>query len=145
MNDRLAAIAVLGTLPWSFVVAGGELTLVFAFGLIDPVPLYVTDVLTYTFVYTRGLPEFLLAWPVGVLLYVLGLWSALSGGLLGREDRRVTALVLVFVGLTQASLAWGLSRRPGTVALPVGTLACWTVVWWFDRDTLRENFYRQPD
>jgi uncharacterized protein (TIGR04206 family) len=136
---RLAAVAALGVFPWSLVFAGDELTLVFAFGLVDPVPLYLTDVVTYTFVYTRGLPEFLFAWPVGVGLYLTALGSAVSGRLFGREDRRVTAVLLVLVGLTQASFAWGLSGRIGAFAVPTGTVLCWVVVWWFDWPALRAS------
>ena len=141
---RLLAVTGVGVFPWTLVFAGTELTLVFSLGLVDPLPLYLTDVATYTFVYTRGLPEFLFAWPVGVLLYLLALGSALSGHLLGREDRRVTAVLLVIVGLTQVSFAWGFSRRAGTVAVPVGAILCWTVVWWFDWPTFRESLaFRQ--
>ena len=142
MNTRVAAVVGAGLLPWSLVFAVGELTLVFSFGLVDPAPLYVTDVLTYTFVYTRGLPQFLVAWPVGVLLYAVALGSAVSGGLFEREDRRVTALLLVVVGFTQVSFAWGFSRRLGATALPVGALVCWAVVWWLDRETMRTAFLR---
>jgi len=138
MNARVAAIVGVGLVPWSLVFAGDELTLVFAFALVDPAPLYVTDLLTYTFVYTRGLPEFLIAWPVGVVLYAVALASAVSGWALDREDRRVTALLLVVVGLTQVSFAWGFSRRLDTLAVPVGVVVCWAVVWWFDRETLRQ-------
>ncbi len=137
MDTRIAAVVGAGLVPWSLVLAGGELTLVFSFGLVDPAPLYVTDLLTYTFVYTGGLPEFLVAWPVGVSLYAVALGSAVSGQVAGREDRRVTALLLVVVGLTQVSFAWGFSRRLDTLALPVGALVCWAVVWWFDRETMR--------
>lgn len=139
MNRRLAAIVAVGALPWSLVFAGEELTLVFAFGLVDPAPLYLTDVVTYTFVYTRGLPEFLFAWPVGTLLYALALGSALSGHLFGREDRRVTAVLLVLVGLTQVSFALGLSRRANTVAFPLALLLCVAVVWWFDWPAIKKS------
>ncbi|MEF8782417.1 MAG: TIGR04206 family protein [Haloarculaceae archaeon] len=139
MNHRLAAIVAVGALPWSLVFAGQELTLVFAFGLVDPAPLYLTDIVTYTFVYTRGLPEYLFAWPVGTLLYALALGSTLSGHLFGREDRRVTAVLLVLVGLTQVSFALGLSRRANSVAFPLGLLLCVAVVWWFDWPAFRES------
>ncbi|WP_302081373.1 TIGR04206 family protein [Salinibaculum rarum] len=138
MNRRLAAILAVGLLPWSLVFAGDELTLVFAFGLVDPQPFYLTDIVTYVTVYTRGLPQFLEAWPLGVGIYVLAIASAISGILFDREDRRVTALLLVIVGLTQLSFAWGFSRRNYTFAVPLGTLLCWTVVWWFDWKTLRD-------
>jgi uncharacterized protein (TIGR04206 family) len=134
---RLLAVVAVGLVPWSLVFAGGELTLVFAFGLVDPAPLHLTDVLTYTFVYTLGLPDFLFAWPVGVGLYLLALASVVSGHLFGREDRRVTAVLLVLVGVTQVSFAWGLTGRMRTFAVPLGTVACWALVWWFDWPALR--------
>jgi uncharacterized protein (TIGR04206 family) len=139
MTHRLLAVLAAGVVPWSLVFAGEELTVVFAFGLVDPVPLYLTDVVTYTFVHTRGLPEFLFAWPVGTVLYAVALASAASGHLLGREDRRATAVLLVLVGLTQVSFAWGFTRRLGTVALPLGAFVSWTVVWWYDWPALRAS------
>ena len=137
MNRRLAAILALGAVPWSLVLAGSELTVIFSFGLVDPQPFYFTDLYTYVTAYTRGLPQFLRAWPIGTGIYALAVASALSGVLFDREDRRVTALLLVLVGLTQLSFAWGFTRRSYTVALPVGTVVAWTIVWWFDWETLR--------
>lgn len=136
---RFVAVLAAGVLPWSVVVAGSELTLVFSFGLVDPAPAHLTDVVSYTFLHTRGLPEFLFAWPAGVLLYAVALASAVSGAVFGREDRRVTAALLVLVGLTQVTFAWGFTRRAGTVAFPLGTVTCWTVVWWFDWPALRDS------
>jgi uncharacterized protein (TIGR04206 family) len=136
-DARLGAILALAVLPWSLVFANGELTLVFTFGLVDPRPLYLTDLITFVTVRTGGLPQFLLSWPIGVGIYLLAVASAASGVLFGREDRRVTAALLVLVGLTQLSMAWGFSRRIGTVALPLGTLLSWAVVWWFDWPALR--------
>jgi uncharacterized protein (TIGR04206 family) len=137
MNRRLAAILALGFVPWSIVLAGSELTLVFSFGLVDPQPFFFTDLYTYVTVFTEGLPQFLRAWPIGTGIYALAVVSALSGVLFDREDRRVTALLLVLVGLTQLSFAWGFTRRALTVAFPVGTVLSWTIVWWFDWETLR--------
>jgi uncharacterized protein (TIGR04206 family) len=137
MNRRLAAILALGVVPWSIVLAGSELTLVFSFGLVDPQPFFFTDLYTYVTVFTEGLPQFLRAWPIGTGIYALAVVSALSGVLFDREDRRVTALLLVLVGLTQLSFAWGFTRRALTVAFPVGTVLSWTIVWWFDWETLR--------
>jgi uncharacterized protein (TIGR04206 family) len=138
-SRRLLAVVLAGLLPWSLVFAGSELTLVFSVGLVDPRPLYFTDVATYTVVYTRGLPQYLFAWPLGSLLYLLAVGSALSGELFDREDRRVTAVLLVLIGLTQLSFAWGFSRKLGTLAVPAGTVSCFTVVWWYDWPTLRES------
>jgi len=136
MKRRLTAILGVGILPWSMILAGGEATLIFTVGLLDLRGLYFVDLPTYLTAYTVGLPQFIRAWPVGVGIYVLALGSAVSGVLFEREDRRVTAILLVLVGLTQLTFAWGFSRRPLTVALPVATVASWTVVWWFDWETL---------
>lgn len=136
-HRRLLAIVLLVFVPWSFVDAYGQVTLVFPFGMVNFAPLELTDLLSFVTVYTRGLPRFLLSWPIGVGLYLIALASAAAGVLFDREDRRVTALLLVVVGLTQVSMALGFSRRLGTIALPIGAIACWAVVWWFDWATLR--------
>ena len=62
--------------------------------------------------------------------------SAVVGVVLDREDRRVTAGLLVLAGLTQLSLAYGFSRQPGRFAVPLGTVLCLAVVWWFDAEVL---------
>ena len=136
MNRRLAAIVALGFLPWTLVFARNYLTLIFSFGLVYP-PAHLTDIVSYLTVYTTVIPGYLRSWPIGVGIYLLALASALSGVLFDREDRRVTALLLVLVGLTQLSVAWGFTRRVHYFAVPVGTVFSWTVVWWFDWETLR--------
>ncbi|ACV48060.1 MULTISPECIES: hypothetical protein [Halomicrobium] len=57
--------------------------------------------------------------------------------MLGREDRRVTDGLLLLAGLTQLSLAHGFARQPGRFAIPLGTVFCVAVVWWFDWSTVR--------
>ena len=140
---RLAAYLLAGLVPWTVLVAGPSVTVVFSFGLVTPAPLHLTDTLSYVFVHTRTLPRFLAAWPVGALCYLLALASALAGAVLDREDRRLTAGLLALAGLSQLLLAWGLSRRAGTLAIPVGTLACWGVVWWFEWPVLRARIARR--
>ncbi len=139
MNRRLLALLVVPLVPWSVVIARGEVTLVFAFGLVDPVPLHFANLYDYLFVYTRVLPEFILAWPVGVVLYAAAVTGAVVGVALGREDHRVTGLLLVLAGLTQVSMALGFSRRAGYVALPVGTVLCLALAWWFEWPAVRET------
>jgi uncharacterized protein (TIGR04206 family) len=138
-HRRLLAILALLVLPWSFVDAGGQVTLVFPFGFLNFGPLELEDIVSYVTVDTLGLPWFLLSWPIGVGIYLLAVASALSGLVFGREDRRVTALLLVVAGLTQVSMAQGFSRRLGTYAIPVGTVLCLAVVWWYDWPTLRDS------
>jgi uncharacterized protein (TIGR04206 family) len=135
---RLGALLLVGLLPWSVVLTPGALTVVFAFGLVTPDPLHVTDLYSYLFVHTRGLPQFLLAWPVGVLLYLGALASAVSGAVVDREDHRLTAGLLVLAGLTQVTLAIGMGRRLGTAAVPVGALGLWAVAWWFEWPAIRD-------
>jgi len=136
---RLCAVLGLGVVPWSFVDAGGVVTVVFSFGFLNFDPLQLEDVVSFVTVDTVGLPQFLLAWPVGVGIYGLAVGSALSGAVFGREDRRVTALLLVLVGLTQLRMALGFSARLDTYAVPVGTVLCLAVVWWFDWPAIRES------
>jgi len=125
---RLLAILAVGVVPWTVVFVGGDATLVLSIGLLDPTTLTLTDVYAYTFVHTRGLPASLFAWPLGAALYLLALGSALLGTATGHEDRRVTAGLLVLVALTQLTVAWGLTTRLGTVAVPLGSVAALAVV-----------------
>ena len=138
-HRRLVAILALFVVPWSFVDAGGLVTLVFPFGFVNVDPLHLEDIVSFVTVDTNGLPQFLLAWPVGVSIYLLAVASALSGVAFGREDRRVTALLLVLVGLTQLRMALGFSARLDTYAVPLGTVFCLAVVWWFDWPAIRES------
>mgnify|MGYP000563181223 CR=1 FL=1 len=136
VTRRLAAILALAVVPWTVAVAG-TVTVVFPFALVDPTTGAVTSILDYYFVYTRALPPFLLAWGAGVCLYLGAVASAVGGATLGREDRRLTAGLLVLAGLTQLTFAQGFSRQPGRFAVPIGTVLCFAVVWWFDWSTIR--------
>ena len=138
-SRRLAAYLVLGFLPWGVVFVGDATTLVFSVGLVDPAALTLTDPYSYVFRYTRGLPGYLFAWPLGVGLYLLALGSVIFGTVVGREDRRVTAGLVVLVALTQASFAWGLSSRPGYLVLPVGALAAGLLAWLVEWPAIRGN------
>jgi uncharacterized protein (TIGR04206 family) len=133
-SSRGAVLALLTFLavPWTALVyASGFVTFVFPWGLATPQQGSVTTLYHFLFRHTAGLPEFILAWPVGVLCYVLALVSAVVGYLTGREDVRVTGGLLVFAGLAGLSVAHGFSFQPGRVAFPVGTLLLWFVAWWF--------------
>jgi len=132
MNRRLAAILALAVVPWTVAVAG-TVTFVFPFALVDPNTGTVTTITDYYFVYTGALPPYLRAWGIGVCLYLGAATSAASGAVFDREDRRLTAGLLVLAGLTQLSLAHGFGRQPGRFAVPVGTVCCLAVVWWFHR------------
>ncbi|SFF97477.1 TIGR04206 family protein [Halopelagius inordinatus] len=131
-SDRTAVLAVLSLLavPWSVqTFPGGDETLLFAWGLLNTAPVGVTTLFEFLFVYTRGLPDFIVSWPVSVACYAGAVASAVVGWRRGREDPRVTGGLLVLAGVAQLSLASGFSAQPGRTAWPLGTLALWTVAW----------------
>ncbi len=127
---RLVVVAVLGLLPWTVLVIGSELTLVFPAGLVNTNPLQFVSIYDYFIRYTEGLPPFIQSWRTGVLLYLLALVSALSG-VVWREDPRITALALVGAALSQVGVFLGFNRRLGSLAVPVGTVVILAAVWWY--------------
>ena len=131
------AIAALLAVPWTVVLTDGGTGLVFAWGLVNPVARHVTTLPAYLFVHTAGLPDYLLAWPIGVGIYGTALASALVGVFAGREDRRVTGGLLVLAGVSQLWFALGIGRPPTVAAIPVGTGLLWVVAWWFYGPALR--------
>ncbi|PSP94074.1 TIGR04206 family protein [Halobacteriales archaeon QS_4_62_28] len=136
MSRRLAAVLALAVVPWTVAVAG-TVTFVFPFALVDPNTGAVTTIFDYYVRYTTTLPQYLRAWGIGVGCYLGVVASVLSGRVWDVEDRRVTAGLLVFAGLTQLSLAYGFSRQPGRFGVPVGTVLCLAVVWWYDWPAIR--------
>ncbi|MBX0324605.1 TIGR04206 family protein [Halomicroarcula sp. F13] len=133
---RLAAVFVAGPVPWTILVVGGELTMVFTVGLFNTNPPQLVSIYDFFFRFTDGLPPFIESWGTGVVLYLLALGSALSG-VVWREDPRITAFSLVGAGLTQVGLALGFNRRIGYVALPVGTVVLLVLAWWYYWPLLR--------
>jgi uncharacterized protein (TIGR04206 family) len=122
-------------LPWSVqVFTRADATLLFPWGLVNTNPPGVTNLYEFLFVYTAGLPEFILAWPLSVVCYLVGVASVAAGLATGREDRRVTAAALVAAGVAQLSLAWGFSVQPYRTAWPTGTVVLWAVALVLARD-----------
>lgn len=136
---RLLALLALAALPWTVLTSGD---LVFAWGLVTTDPIHLTTLSDYLLVYTRGLPNRLLAWPIAVLLYALAVGNATLGTLAPNvEDRRVTGGLLGLAGLSDLWFALGL-RTPGLLAVPVGTVLLWTAAWWFHWPDLRTALWR---
>ena len=128
----LAALLALLAVPWSIqTFAVGDVTFLFPWGLLNTSPLQVTDLHVFLFEHTVGLPGFILAWPMSVLLYATAVGSAALGVARGREDPRVTGGLLVLAGVAQLSVAWGFSIQPGRIAYPTGTVALWGAAWWY--------------
>ena len=127
----LLAVAALAAVPWSLqVFSVGDATFLFVWGLVNTNPLQLTTLTDFLFRYTAGLPNYILAWPLGAVLWLCALASAAVGAVSGREDPRVTGGLLVLAGVTQVSVAFGFSVQPNRVAYPTGTLALWLVAWW---------------
>lgn len=127
---RLAVVVLLGLFPWTVLIIGSELTLVFPAGLVNTNPLQFVSIYDFFVRFTAGLPSFIDSWRTGVLLYSVALASALSG-VVWREDPRITALALVGAALSQVGVFLGFNRRLGYVALPVGTVVILAAVWWY--------------
>ncbi|MDQ2053550.1 MULTISPECIES: TIGR04206 family protein [Halobellus] len=142
----VAVLLALLVVPWSVqVFSGRDATFLFAWGLFNTNPLSVTTLSDFLFVYTQGLPEYILAWPLSVVLYALALVSAVIGWRTGREDPRVTAGLLVVAAIAQLRLAWGFSVQPARTAWPTGTAAFLVVVWWCYWPRVQARFRRQFD
>lgn len=124
---RLVLILIVGIIPWT-VISGDGITFVHLFGLLSVDPLSVTDLYSYLFVLTDGLPRRLQAWPISAGLYLGGLASLVSGFVV-REDPRLTAGLFVLAGGTHLHVWYGLLSI-GVTALPVGPICMGFVIWW---------------
>lgn len=137
MSRRLGALLAVGAVPWLVVLRPGAIDLVFAWGLFDARTGRFVSLYDYLFIHTLGpaaLPGHLLAWPLGALFYLTALASA-SLSAVGREDRRITAGLLVLAAAMNVRLWWGLPT--GSSTLPLGAASLLVVVWWFHAGDLR--------
>jgi uncharacterized protein (TIGR04206 family) len=148
LQSGVAVLGVVGlvAVPWSVqVFSGRDATFLFAWGLVNTNPPMVTTLPEFLFLYTRGLPEYILAWPLSVGSYAAALASVGAGWWTGREDPRVTAGLLLVAAVAQAQLAWGFSIQPGRVAWPVGSGALVAVAAAYYRSWTRRSSYSNGD
>ncbi|GGN22557.1 hypothetical protein [Halarchaeum nitratireducens] len=147
---RILLLCVVGALPWTIIrwtgSAGVQYGAFFAYGL-GPLsgplgerfmllPRYLAVAVVDT--YWRQ------AWPTGAFLFACALGSA-ALALVGREDRRVTAGLLVMSGGAELLYAVGLAgSRSDLLVLPVAPLLCWGVALLCYRDGLRRLVYLRP-
>lgn len=131
MNARRRAFVVLalGVIPWTLITTTSTVTLVLPFGLVDANSWHLLTLFEYLYLSGGQIAPFLRAWPIGALLYVCGLMSAV-GGIFGREDPRLTGGFLVLTAVSQIPLVLGFSRRVGYSVFPVGIVLMLVVVWW---------------
>lgn len=124
----LLAVCSLFVVPW--VVLGydrGPTTLLFAWGLLSPAQWHLTDVYAFFFQFTAGLPDWILAWGVGIACFVGAVASAAVGAVTGREDVRVTGGLLALVGVAGVVVSIGFAGQPGRFGLPVGAVLAWSL------------------
>ena len=134
---RLVVLLALGVVPWTVLFYERGVSMVFPWALVNTPPLGVTTLYDYVFTYTTRLPPSLQAWPVSTILYACALASA-SGTFWWREDRRLTAGLLVFAGLSHLGFSLAV-WHPSQVVVPVGPLLVALVVWrayWPDLRTI---------
>ncbi|WP_424018275.1 TIGR04206 family protein [Halorientalis pallida] len=137
---RLPVLIAVAVAPWNAVLTDGYLSLFFTFGIVNFDPAGFALLTDYYFRFSAARPEYMNAWGLGVLLFAVGLLSALAG-LVWREDQRVTAAMFVFAGFGQLVFALGFLGRPGPyVAIPFGTILLWGLVWRYYRSDLASIF-----
>ncbi len=140
MSGRLAALCSLSLMPWIVIVYPGEVDLVFGWGLLNTNPFHIVHLYDYLFVHTLGpaaLPDHLLAWPVSFSLYL----AALASGFLSladREDRRLTAGLVLVAALANLRMWWGLSHT-GLTVVPLGAIGMVVYTWWFHTADIRRT------
>ena len=129
---ELLAVASLLAVPWSVLTYGGRpSTLLFAWGLVNPRSLHVTDLYSYLFVFTRGVPDWILAWPVGAVCLLVAVASAGWGVAGGGEDVRVTGGLVALVGLAALLVSLGFAAQPGRLGVPVAAAVAWPLAGWY--------------
>jgi uncharacterized protein (TIGR04206 family) len=138
-NRRLLAVLALGVLPWNLVGAPGAWTAFLSVGFVNLAPpRNLVTIYDYVFVFTRGLPEFILAWPLGLVMYIAALGAAIIA-VFDLEDPRVTAGLLALFAVSQAVFARGFASRSGYTVIPIATITAAVVVWWFYWPLVRES------
>jgi uncharacterized protein (TIGR04206 family) len=133
---RLAVIAALAVVPWTVILVYGEVTLVFPFGFLNTNPPELIDIYRLLVVAKGGLPRNPELLPLSILFYLVALASA-AAGLVGREDPRFTAGILVLAGLSHLGVAYAFSHRLAYTPVPFGAVLMVAVAWWYYWPSLR--------
>jgi len=138
----LVAVCGLAVVPWVGITnAGGDLTFVMSWGLVNTSPWHTLWLNQYLGV-TQGfetLPWSLQVWPIAFGFYGGAVISAAGGVVVDREDPRITAGLLVLSAVGSLLVWQGLVVRGVSGAVPVGAVATGIVVWWFYWPAVREQ------
>ncbi|WP_435096549.1 TIGR04206 family protein [Halarchaeum sp. P4] len=147
---RLLVLCAVGLVPWTVIrwtdAGRADYGAYFAYGIGDvagPLGAHITTLPTYV---SQAVLDayWLQAWPTAAFLFACALASA-ALGLLGREDRRVTAGLLAMAGASAGLHAAGLAVHNGRlVVLPLGTLLLWSVALLAYPDALRRLVFVRP-
>ncbi len=125
---RLAVVLVVGVVPWSVQrFTTGELFVRFVWGGLSFRPAVVAQPL---WAYPPAAP-LVSRWLVAAGCWV-GAVVSVAAGLFDREDRRLTAGLLVVAAVANASVAVVFGVQPTRVGYPLGSLAAVfaaTVLW----------------
>ncbi len=135
---RLGWVLIVGLLPWTVTLYPGGSGFVFPWGLLSTGPaIQFVPIVDYFFVHAhaRGLLSYLLSWGVGTLAYVAAAASAAGATVIDREDRRVTAALLLVAAIAHLQFTLG-TDHSGITSIPVGPVALFAVAWWFHADDL---------
>jgi uncharacterized protein (TIGR04206 family) len=133
---RLAVIAALAVVPWTVILIYGEATLVFPWGFLNTNPVELIDTYTLLVVAGGGLPRNPQLLPLSILFWAVALASA-AAGLVGREDPRFTAGLLVLSGVSHLGVAYAFSHRLAYTPVPFGAVLMFVVAWWYYWPSLR--------
>ncbi|WP_276257571.1 TIGR04206 family protein [Haloglomus litoreum] len=133
---RFAVVAALAVVPWTVILIYGEVTLVFPFGFLNTNPPELIDTYTLLVVAKGGLPRNPELLPLSILFYLVALASA-GAGLVGREDPRFTAGLLVLAGGSHLGVAYAFSHRLAYTPVPFGAVIMFAVAWWYYWPSLR--------
>jgi len=123
--DRFDGVLLLSlfALPWVVLVydaAPGTATFVFAWGLVNPAGGVTT--LPGFLARAGALPDWILAWPAGVVCLVAAVAILAWARTRGREESTVAAALLALVALASLSVALGFAAQPGRTGVPLGSV-----------------------
>lgn len=128
-HHRLAVLLALALVPWTVILVGDTVTLVFPFGFVQVDPPGLVP-LPELLARGGGLPRNPALLPASVALYVGALASA-TAALVDREDPRVTGGLLAFAGLAHHGVAYSVLHRVAYTPVPLGALLLLACAWWY--------------